>query len=337
MNVVATDTGTLVEIQGTGEGRRSALDAGQDARRRAGGVRDAVRRPARGAGAALSGRDCRRRPRRRRRSGRGELAAPATMRSAATRRSGALKQLLVASRNRKKLAELRQVLDGAGITGLELLTLDDVPPYEEAPETGATFEENAVVTSRDGYHRRRHSDARRRLRDRVDALQQGCPGAVGTLGRRARLRQRTSLTTDCCWPSWVMCPTSGAARRSSRCARWSPDPGRSWCAGNGQGDRARTVGGGASGMTRFHSGGRQPQRRPLSRRRRTRPPTADGRLRLVVPALRELAEVGHSLISRVCTCSTMIPRSGMVPASSTPMVLAIGPAHLHSGLAVNSR
>ena len=73
------------------------------------------------------------------------------MRSAATRRSGALKQLLVASRNRKKLAELRRVLDGAGITGLELLTLDDVPPYEEAPETGATFEENAVAKARDGY------------------------------------------------------------------------------------------------------------------------------------------------------------------------------------------
>ncbi len=73
------------------------------------------------------------------------------MRSAATRRSGALKQLLVASRNRKKLAELHRVLDGAGITGLELLSLDDVPPYEEAPETGATFEENAIAKARDGF------------------------------------------------------------------------------------------------------------------------------------------------------------------------------------------
>jgi XTP/dITP diphosphohydrolase len=60
-------------------------------------------------------------------------------------------RLLVASRNRKKLAELHRVLEGAGITGLELLTLDDVPPFEEAPETGATFEENAIAKARDGY------------------------------------------------------------------------------------------------------------------------------------------------------------------------------------------
>ena len=62
-----------------------------------------------------------------------------------------MKQLLVASRNRKKLAELHRVLDAAGISGLELLTLDDVPPYEEAPETGATFEENAIAKARDGF------------------------------------------------------------------------------------------------------------------------------------------------------------------------------------------
>lgn len=57
----------------------------------------------------------------------------------------------MASRNRKKLAELSRVLDAAGITGLELLTLDDVAPYDEAPETGATFEENAIAKARDGF------------------------------------------------------------------------------------------------------------------------------------------------------------------------------------------
>ena len=62
-----------------------------------------------------------------------------------------LHRLLVASRNRKKLAELRRVLDAAGISGLELLSLDDVPDYDEAPETGATFEENAVAKARDGF------------------------------------------------------------------------------------------------------------------------------------------------------------------------------------------
>ncbi|OMB97869.1 non-canonical purine NTP pyrophosphatase, RdgB/HAM1 family [Mycobacterium sp. NS-7484] len=59
--------------------------------------------------------------------------------------------LLVASRNAKKLAELRRVLDAAGIVGLELLSLADVPAYDEAPETGATFEENALAKARDGF------------------------------------------------------------------------------------------------------------------------------------------------------------------------------------------
>jgi XTP/dITP diphosphohydrolase len=58
--------------------------------------------------------------------------------------------LLVASRNRKKLAELRRVLDGAGVA-LTVLSLDDVAPFDEAPETGATFEENALAKARDAF------------------------------------------------------------------------------------------------------------------------------------------------------------------------------------------
>ncbi len=60
-------------------------------------------------------------------------------------------ELLVASRNPKKLAELRRVLDAAGVSGLQLLSLNDVPPFDEAPETGATFEENALAKARDGF------------------------------------------------------------------------------------------------------------------------------------------------------------------------------------------
>ncbi len=60
-------------------------------------------------------------------------------------------RLLVASRNRKKLAELHRVLDAAGVSGLTLVSLDDVPAFEEAPETGATFEENALAKARDAY------------------------------------------------------------------------------------------------------------------------------------------------------------------------------------------
>jgi XTP/dITP diphosphohydrolase len=59
--------------------------------------------------------------------------------------------VLVASRNRKKLAELHRVLDAAGVSGLTLVSLDDVPAFDEAPETGATFEENALAKARDAY------------------------------------------------------------------------------------------------------------------------------------------------------------------------------------------
>jgi XTP/dITP diphosphohydrolase len=60
-------------------------------------------------------------------------------------------RLLVASRNAKKLAELRRVVEQAGIDGLEVIGLDEVPPFDEAPETGATFEDNAVAKARDAY------------------------------------------------------------------------------------------------------------------------------------------------------------------------------------------
>lgn len=59
-------------------------------------------------------------------------------------------QVLVASRNRKKLGELERVLAAAGVRGIELLTLRDVAEYPETPETGATFEENALIKARDG-------------------------------------------------------------------------------------------------------------------------------------------------------------------------------------------
>ena len=59
-------------------------------------------------------------------------------------------RVLVASRNAKKLRELHRVLAAAGVDGIELVGLDAVPEYPEAPETGATFEENALAKARDG-------------------------------------------------------------------------------------------------------------------------------------------------------------------------------------------
>ncbi|MGC7099139.1 RdgB/HAM1 family non-canonical purine NTP pyrophosphatase [Amycolatopsis lurida] len=58
-------------------------------------------------------------------------------------------KLLVASRNVKKLGELRRILDAEGLGGIEVVGLDDVPEFPEAPETGATFEENALAKARD--------------------------------------------------------------------------------------------------------------------------------------------------------------------------------------------
>jgi XTP/dITP diphosphohydrolase len=62
-----------------------------------------------------------------------------------------LPRLLVASRNHKKLAEMRRVLDAAGLTGVALVSLNDVEPFDEAPETGATFEDNALAKARDAH------------------------------------------------------------------------------------------------------------------------------------------------------------------------------------------
>jgi XTP/dITP diphosphohydrolase len=57
-------------------------------------------------------------------------------------------RLLLATRNTGKLTELRRILDG--VVAVELVGLDDLPPYEEVPETGATFEENALLKAAEG-------------------------------------------------------------------------------------------------------------------------------------------------------------------------------------------
>jgi XTP/dITP diphosphohydrolase len=59
-------------------------------------------------------------------------------------------QILLASRNRKKLAELRRILAPV-LPHLEVLGLDDVAPYAETPETGATFAENALLKARAAF------------------------------------------------------------------------------------------------------------------------------------------------------------------------------------------
>lgn len=57
-------------------------------------------------------------------------------------------RLLLATRNKGKLAELQRLLADA-VPGVEVIGLADVPEYPEAPETGATFEENALLKARE--------------------------------------------------------------------------------------------------------------------------------------------------------------------------------------------
>jgi XTP/dITP diphosphohydrolase len=57
--------------------------------------------------------------------------------------------ILLASRNAKKLDELRRILAPA-LPDTEVVGLDDVDRYDEVPESGATFAENALIKARAG-------------------------------------------------------------------------------------------------------------------------------------------------------------------------------------------
>ena len=56
-------------------------------------------------------------------------------------------RLVLASRNAKKLAELRRVLEPL-VPGIEVVGLDSVTPFEEPAETEPTFEGNALIKAR---------------------------------------------------------------------------------------------------------------------------------------------------------------------------------------------
>jgi XTP/dITP diphosphohydrolase len=58
-------------------------------------------------------------------------------------------RLLLATRNTRKLAELRRILALSDLGGVQVIGLGDVPPFPEAPETGATFEDNALAKALD--------------------------------------------------------------------------------------------------------------------------------------------------------------------------------------------
>jgi XTP/dITP diphosphohydrolase len=87
-------------------------------------------------------------------------------------------RILLASRNRKKLVELRRILDAAlGEQRVELVGLDDVASYPDSPETGLTFAENALAKAREGAEHTGLSTVADDSGLTVDALN-GMPGVL---------------------------------------------------------------------------------------------------------------------------------------------------------------
>ncbi|SHN29101.1 RdgB/HAM1 family non-canonical purine NTP pyrophosphatase [Cryptosporangium aurantiacum] len=59
-----------------------------------------------------------------------------------------LTRVVLASRNAKKIAELRRIL-AVAVPQIEVVGLDEVPPYPDTVEDGATFAENALLKARE--------------------------------------------------------------------------------------------------------------------------------------------------------------------------------------------
>jgi XTP/dITP diphosphohydrolase len=54
------------------------------------------------------------------------------------------RRVVLATRNPHKVTELRRILNAAGVTGVDLMSADDLE-VPDVPETGLTFAENAVL------------------------------------------------------------------------------------------------------------------------------------------------------------------------------------------------
>ena len=87
-----------------------------------------------------------------------------------------MSELLLASRNLKKLAEMRRIVVPA-VPDLAVLSLDDVPRYDEVPESGATFADNALIKAREGFAHTRLPTVADDSGLAVDALN-GMPGVL---------------------------------------------------------------------------------------------------------------------------------------------------------------
>jgi XTP/dITP diphosphohydrolase len=84
-----------------------------------------------------------------------------------------MSRILLASRNAKKLAEMQRILAPT----FEVVGLDDVPAYDEVPESGATFADNALIKAREGFAHTRMPTVADDSGLTVDALN-GMPGVL---------------------------------------------------------------------------------------------------------------------------------------------------------------
>ena len=127
------------------------------------------------------------------------------------------------------------MLDAAGVSGVTLLSLADVPPFDEAPETGATFEANALAKARDAYTATGLPAVADDSGLEVDALN-GMPGVLSARwsGRHGDDAANTALLLG--QLADVPDERRGAAFVSACAlvhrARGRPTP--SWCAGSGR-------------------------------------------------------------------------------------------------------
>ena len=178
MNVVMTGDGRFVEVQGTAEGApfdRAELDALLDAGR--------------------------------------ARAAPSSPGCSSRRWRPEAVRVFLASRNAKKLAEMRRILEQY-LPDVEVLGLDDVTPYDEPVEDQPTFEGNALLKARAGLAATGLPSRRRRQRALRRRAQRHAGRAVGPLVRPAARTTATTATTRCCSTSSPTCPTSAAAPTS---------------------------------------------------------------------------------------------------------------------------
>ena len=98
-----------------------------------------------------------------------------------------------------------------------MLGLADAEPYEEVPETGPTFADNALLKARDGAEATGLPTVADDSGLAVDALN-GMPGVFSAAGPAGTATTRA--TWSCCSPRSPTCPTAGEARRSSAPRRW---------------------------------------------------------------------------------------------------------------------